>query len=70
LRDVNISSAMLLQEGSDTELILDLNAVVGKQNAYKFVISTVSHGTWREHATGSVQLGDDSDTSKCSMKFN
>jgi acyl transferase domain-containing protein len=70
LRDVNISSAMLLQEGSDTELILDLHAVVGQQNAYKFVISTVSNGTWREHATGSVQLGDDSDTSKCSMNFN
>lgn len=64
LSDVKISSAMLLKEGSDTEMIFDLHAISGHQGAYEFVVSTVYNGTWSEHATGSVQIGDDYIVSK------
>jgi len=59
LRDVKIKSAMLIKEGSDTEVLVDLHAVSGQQGAYGFVVSSVSNGTWTEHATGSVQVGND-----------
>lgn len=59
LRDVKISSAMVLKEDSDVEIMFDLRIVSRKQETYQFVVSTVSGGTWTEHATGAIQVGDD-----------
>ena len=67
LQDVNISSAMLLKESSYTELIVDLHAVPGQHTAHAFVVSTVSNGTWTEHASGSVQVGEDCIARKSSV---
>lgn len=60
LRDVNITSAMVLKEGVDTELMFDLRAVPGQSAAYEFAVSTFSQGTWTEHATGAVQVDNES----------
>jgi acyl transferase domain-containing protein len=59
LREMTISSAMLLKESENLELLTDLHSEPGGQNLYKFVISTISNGAWTEHASGSVQAGDD-----------
>ena len=64
LREMTISSAMLLKESEDLELLTDLHAEPGGRNLYKFVISTVSNGAWTEHASGLVQAGDKAYTSR------
>lgn len=56
LRDVNITSAMVLKEGLSTELMFDLWTVPGQSATYQFSVSTCSQGTWTQHATGSVLI--------------
>ncbi|CAG8380102.1 unnamed protein product [Penicillium salamii] len=59
LRDVSIKSAMVLKEGISTELMFDLRAVPGLSATYQFTVSTFSQGTWTEHATGAVQIDNE-----------
>lgn len=64
LRNVDISSAILLKESSDTEILLDFHAVSNRHGVYGFSISTVSDGVWTEHATGTVQADEDQSKSE------
>ena len=59
LREITISSAMILNESEHLELLTDLHAEPGGQNLYRFVISTLSNGAWTEHASGLVEAGDE-----------
>jgi acyl transferase domain-containing protein len=59
LQEITTSSAMLLKESENLELLTDLYAEPGGQNLYKFVISTISNGAWTKHASRSVQASDD-----------
>ncbi|CAG7918788.1 unnamed protein product [Penicillium olsonii] len=60
LREVNIKAAMVLKDGLSTELMFDLRAVPGQSATYHFAVSTFSQGIWTEHATGAVQIDNES----------
>jgi acyl transferase domain-containing protein len=67
LRDVNITSAMVLKEGLSTELMFDLWTVPGQPATYQFSVSTFSQGTWTQHATGSVLVDSKSTNGEFSL---
>ena len=60
LHNVNITSAMVLKESLSTELMFDLRAAPGQSATYQFAVSTFSQGTWTEHATGTIQIDNES----------
>ncbi|KAK4221929.1 hypothetical protein QBC38DRAFT_402515 [Podospora fimiseda] len=59
LRDVKISTAMVLKEDVGTEVVVDLKAADAAHRRFEFSISSVSNSKWTHHAAGSVEVNSD-----------
>ncbi|KAK3994454.1 hypothetical protein QBC44DRAFT_286263 [Cladorrhinum sp. PSN332] len=56
LRNVKISTAMVLKEDVGTEVVVDLKATDAAHNSFEFSVSSVTNSKWTHHAAGSVQV--------------
>lgn len=56
LRHFKIGSALVIEEGAGTEIVIDLRSVDTTRTNFHFTVSSVSSDKWTTHASGSIQV--------------
>ncbi|KAF2837925.1 hypothetical protein M501DRAFT_977330 [Patellaria atrata CBS 101060] len=56
IETMKISSAIILHDDSQTEILFDLKSFSGSDFNFTFNVSSVTSGKWTEHATGHISV--------------
>lgn len=66
LRDVTFSRAMVLDESTESKVLLSLAPCVSAKDLWhNFTISSLLDGTWYEHCRGRASLKENLDDGNC-----
>ncbi len=60
LRNVKIQNALILNDGSNNEIVVDLRYSDLAQRKFEFTVSSVVSDKWTIHASGHIHVHDDS----------